>query len=268
MKGLAFWKMAGAGNDFVIIDDRRGAAGRNPSRLAERLCDRKNGIGADGLLLLGRSGRVLTMRIFNADGSEAAMCGNGIRCLAAYAQRIHASGRIMTIRSGAGLHTAEILGGGRVRVTLTDPRDVRAESPLNVGGRVLKAAYADTGVPHAVVFVSDLDSVDVAKLGHAIRWHRAYAPKGANANFATVRSGVVHVRTYERGVEGETLACGTGSTAAALAAAARQGLRSPVTVVPRSGEKLKVYFDTDGGRYRNVRLEGPVRFVFEGRVLC
>lgn len=263
--------MAGSGNDFIVIDDRRGAAGKRPDRLAVKLCDRKNGAGADGLLLLGRDGSspgTLRMRIFNADGSEAEMCGNGIRCLAAYAHEIGAAGRTMRIRSGAGLHTARILGQGRVRVTLTDPKNVRGRSALRIGNRKLEYAFADTGVPHAVVFVRDLESVDVPTLGRAIRRHRDFAPRGTNANFAKVSKGAVRVRTYERGVEDETLACGTGSTAAALAAAARYGLRSPVTVIPRSGEKLKVYFGSRNGRYTDVQLEGPVRSIFEGRVKC
>ena len=271
MPELSFRKMAGSGNDFIVIDDRRGAAGRRPDRLAVKLCDRKNGIGADGLLLLDRDTsaiRTLRMRIFNADGSEAEMCGNGLRCLAAYAHAIGAAGRIMRIRSGAGLHTAWILGAGRVRATLTDPKDVRGRSELRIGARKIQYAYADTGVPHAVVFVDDLDGVDVVALGRAIRRHPDFAPRGTNANFALVKGGAVRVRTYERGVEDETLACGTGSTAAALAASARYALRSPVTVTPRSGEKLKVYFRSEGGRYTDVRLEGPVRSIFEGRIKC
>lgn len=267
---LPFRKMAGSGNDFIVVDNRRGAAGPRPDRLAIRLCDRKNGVGADGLLLLCRDGarRALRMRIFNADGSEAQMCGNGIRCLAAYAHEIGAAGRRMTIRSGAGLHTARILGRGRVRVTLTDPKDVRSRSVLRIGGKKLEYAYANTGVPHAVVFVDDLEAVDVPALGRAIRRHRDFAPRGTNANFAALSGAAVRVRTYERGVEDETLACGTGSTAAALAASARHALSSPVTVIPRSGEQLKVYFRFKDGRYTDVRLEGPVRSIFEGRFQC
>ena len=270
-----FVKMAAAGNDFIVIDNRRKILKKNLPALAKKLCDRKLSIGADGILLLESTGKGadVRMRIFNPDGSEADMCGNGVRCLAKFAVDKKVSGVGATDRSpklrietGAGIVEAEV-SGNSVKAHLTDPKDFRPAVNLSVDGRKEKIHFINTGVPHAVIFESALDQADVHRRGREIRVHAHFAPKGTNVNFVKVdRGNSITVRTYERGVEGETLACGTGSTASALISALLEGLRSPVNVRTAGGEVLKVYFKNENGHWKDVFLEGPVQTSFEGRV--
>ena len=268
---LSFVKMVGTGNDFVLLDLRRhpipaarGSRRRQLPELARQLCRRARSIGADGLLTIERSRRAdLKMRIINPDGSEADMCGNGSRCVALYA----ADGkprRHLTIETGAGIVRADTLSARRVRVTLPPPSLVRAK-PLTALMRRFTAYHVHTGVPHAVLFVSDVRPVDIKQLGPSIRHHRVFQPAGANVDFVQVLDRhTLRVRTYERGVESETLACGTGAVAAALAAAATKRCASPVAVYPTSGERLVIRFETTGTSWKNVSLEGDVRQVFTG----
>ncbi len=266
MKSIRFVKMEASGNDFIVIDNRRKRFPAGLSSLARKLCRRKLGIGADGLLVVEKSRRAdFRMRIFNPDGSEAEMCGNGSRCLILYA-------RLMKINSGKTVF--ETLAGvleGRtrgnlVRVKLPGVRVIRLDFALVVGGRKLKMSFLDSGVPHAVVPVKDVTRVEVAKLGRAIRFHRCFRPKGTNVDFVEIKKNLVKVRTYERGVEEETLSCGTGSVASAIAAAILTGMAYPVRVHTASGEILKVYFDLAAGRVENIWLEGNAGVVFAGEV--
>ncbi len=268
MKRLDFVKFSAAGNDFILADERRAAAPKaRAAAWARSLCDRKAGIGADGLILAGRSrGADVRMRIFNPDGSEAEMCGNGVRCLAKFALERRLTGVEADVETLAGTIRTRVRGDV-VRARMIDPRGLRLNLDVRVDGSVRKLHFIDTGVPHAVELLESVDSVDVQTLGELIRRHEAFAPRGANADFVAVGPGnSIAVRTYERGVEGETLACGTGSTASALVAAALHGLSSPVVVRTHGGERLKIYFRNDGGQFRDVYLEGRVRRVFEGRV--
>ncbi len=239
---IAFTKMVGAGNDFVIVDARRGRhplAGVWP-KVARAVCDRHRGIGADGVLVLEPSRKAdVRMRIFNADGSEAEMCGNGARCVAWYAanasraRAASAKGRTaargstsrraeVTIETQAGLLSA-VVSGERVEMVLSEPHDLRLDGQLAIDGRTIRYGFVNTGVPHAIVPVERLDDVEVDRLGRAIRRHEAFQPKGTNVNFVqAVSPSKVRVRTYERGVEAETLACGTGVAASAVIHAAEQ----------------------------------------------
>ncbi len=258
--------MTGAGNDFVVIDNRRKALS-NPKKTAVALCDRKFGVGADGLLLAEPSKKAqLKMRILNADGSEAEMCGNGVRCFAKFAQDAGIlKGRRQTIETLAGLIEAEITGDV-VKVRLSDPSRLKLDFRISFDGKSQRMHFVDTGVPHAVQIVEALDKVDVERLGRVVRRHERFAPKGANANFVkTLGPGRIQVRTYERGVEGETLACGTGSAASALVTAALKDWKSPVEVNTRGGETLKIHFSRDGHRFYDVYLEGRVIRTFEGK---
>ena len=265
MATLQFTKMVGAGNDFIVVDASRNGARRVARRwpsVARALCDRQQGIGADGVLVLGPSRAAdVRMRIFNADGSEADMCGNGARCAVRYVGT-----KALSIETGAGVLHAS-LAGARVRVALTDPVGLRRAVRVRVGGRLISGGFINTGVPHVVVRVPRLDRVDVAGLGRALRWHAAFAPAGTNVNFiqATGRNSL-RIRTYERGVEGETLACGTGATAAAIihGLSGHPGLRR-VSVKTRSGDTPTVSFRVSE-RISDVVLEGPARRVYEGRV--
>ena len=261
---MRFVKMVGTGNDFIVLDLRRQRANGHLLALARALCRRAQAVGADGLLTIEPSRRAdVKMRVINPDGSEAEMCGNGARCVAHYVAQGR-RGRSLTLDTKAGLVHAEIVSTERVRVTLPDPSPVLAVR-LTALGKALTVYAVNTGVPHAVVVVPDLRRLDVQALGAAIRRHRVFAPAGTNVDFMQpVNHHTVRVRTYERGVEHETLACGTGAVAAALAAASLGRASSPTTVVPTSGERLVIRFEPSGRRWRRVSLEGAVRKVFEG----
>jgi diaminopimelate epimerase len=265
---LKFWKMSGAGNDFVCLDNR-GKKWRLSKKQIALLCHRQFGIGADGLLVVepGDTCHDFRMRYYNADGGEADMCGNGARCFARYAQRISRFRKpTMAVRTGAGTVTAEFLGE-EVRVGLTPPEGEKCHQKVCTSTGTLEVHRINTGVPHAVVFVDDLEKLDIQKLGSELRWHAAFQPKGTNVNFVQrLNTRRLRVRTFERGVEGETLACGTGVAASALMAARIQGQRGPVEIKVQGGDLLKVYFEELEGLFVNVRLQGPADFVFEGEI--
>jgi diaminopimelate epimerase len=257
MKKIKFTKMVASGNDFVVMDKL--PAG-NLCALTRALCDRKFGIGADGLLLISKAKHAdLRMRIINSDGSEAEMCGNGARCAALFSGKKKAE--IFTL---AGLINSQVCGS-QVRIQLTDPKAIKLDIPLKVNGRPIKVDFINTGVPHVVVFVEGLDKLDVDSIGRLIRWHIKFIPAGTNVNFVEVKdNGLIGIRTYERGVEGETLACGTGSTAAALIFALKNNLKDLVRVKTQSGEVLKIYFNKKEDKFNDVWLEGSVRIVYKG----
>ncbi|MDD5347386.1 MAG: diaminopimelate epimerase [Candidatus Omnitrophica bacterium] len=268
-KLIKFAKLVGAGNDFVLIDNRVSGvrAQKKFAALAKRICDRTFGVGADGLLVLDRSARAdVKMRIFNSDGSEAEMCGNGVRCLAYYAAGSARSGRrSLAIETTAGVVQAEI-SGRTVKAKLPPPAHLKLDIPLTVAGRRLKVNFINTGVPHAVIFVEGLQNIDVSGLGRQIRFHPAFAPAGTNVDFVEpVSREMIGIRTYERGVEAETLACGTGSTAAALVTSIKLGRKAGIVgVQTQSGEVLKIYFTRADGGFKDVRLEGNVALVYKG----
>lgn len=265
MKTISFVKYAAAGNDFIVTDNRGGFV-KNGASAAKKLCDRKFGVGADGLLLLESSRKAdVRMRIFNPDGSQADMCGNGVRCLAHFAVDLGAAESRLLIETGAGLIHADVRGM-TVKAKLTEPKDLRADVDVRINGKTERVQFINTGVPHAVIVEPALEKADVSGRGRAVRYHQAFAPYGTNVNFVRVGLKQIEVRTYERGVEGETLACGTGSTASALVAARMKGLRSPVNVKTTGGEMLKVYFRRNGENFEEVYLEGPVKKIFEGSV--
>jgi diaminopimelate epimerase len=267
--GLSFVKMTGAGNDFILVDDRAGLLGpAERAALARRLCPRRLAVGADGLVLLDEAAEAdLHMRLFNADGSEAEMCGNAVRCLALYAAGAGLAPPRMRIATVAGIIHAEVLGPERARVQLTDAGRPRRLAGIDFGGPTAEVYSVNTGVPHAVVFVADLEAADVVGWGRALRHHEAFSPAGTNVDFvAAGGEGVVCVRTYERGVEDETLACGTGVTAAALAAAEVGPVEMPLRVRTRSGAELEVSFRRDDDRVSGIYLEGPGAVVYHGRL--
>ncbi len=266
MPVFEFIKMSGTGNDFVVTDNRNGKIPEEAKPgLARTLCPRRTAVGADGLLLLEMSDTAdIRMRIFNADGTEPEMCGNGSRCLAYFARRLRAAGAEMMIETPAGILRAEV-DDHPVRVDMTRPKDIASRGELTFAGESREVFYADTGVPHAVVFVDDLKAVDVREWGRAIRSHEAFQPEGANVDFVKIEeSGSISVRTYERGVEDETLACGTGAVASALVSAWREGWEESVSVRVRSGEDLGVHFRGTAPEFDRAMLEGDVSVVFLG----
>jgi diaminopimelate epimerase len=268
MARLSFWKMSGSGNDFILVDNRRGvvAAGEGAA-LARRLCQRSFSVGADGLILVERSREAdFAWRFYNADGSEAAMCGNGGRCAARFALLKGIAPARMRFMTGAGLISAEVKGS-RVKLQLPLPSGFRERVAVEVEGRRFDPGFLVVGVPHAVVRAEGLEQTPVAEWGRALRHAPAFGPAGTNVNFFRVEGPRrLRVRTYERGVEAETMACGTGSVATALVAAAAGLVKSPVTVTTSGGEELLVHFRRRGGEYGEVFLEGSADVVFEGRI--
>jgi len=263
---ISFWKMSGSGNDFIIIDNR-GLSLQivDLPEFVRRVCRRKISVGADGLFLIEPS-RVADFkwRFFNSDGSVAEMCGNGARCVARFAYLNGIAGRIMSFETLAGIVSAEVIGD-HVKVKLTDPSPLEARRKIMLDGREFDLDCIDTGVPHAVCFVEALDRCSVTQQGREIRRHEFFQPRGTNADFACVLGRqLMKVRTYERGVEDETLACGTGVVAAVLAAAGRNLVDSPVDVTVQSGETLRVYFSRRGDGFEEIYLEGNTKMVYQG----
>ena len=264
---ISFHKMAASGNDFIVIDNRRRLV-RDPVRLARELCAPHVSVGADGVLLIENSRKAaFKMRILNSDGSEADACGNGFRCIALYANKKMGFPPSFRFESGAGLIHAQVKNA-RVCVELVKPSQFQEKAELQVSGNRLHYSFINTGVPHTVIFVEGLDKIDVHGLGRAIRNHEHFRPKGTNVNFVEVHDRhEIEVRTYERGVESETLACGTGSTASALISCLLGYARPPVKVKTRGGEILTVDFLKKGLKIDKVTLEGPARFIFEGKLI-
>lgn len=260
--------MNGAGNDFVLIDNRERKIKLSREQVV-RICHRQRGVGADGLFLLtpNTSGQAQwSWEFFNSDGSTADMCGNGARCFARFIQQKAGANGQTTFETGAGVITASFQGD-RVTVNLTTPRDLQLDQKVITKEGPLTVHSLNTGVPHAVIFVPDADKAMVQQLGREIRYHPHFAPRGTNVNFVQVLGkNLIRVRTYERGVEGETLACGTGVTAAALISSRVHGFASPVKVQVQGGDVLEVSFRGEAGNFSDVRLTGPAEFVFEGRL--
>jgi diaminopimelate epimerase len=264
---LRFTKMNGAGNDFVMIDNRAGKVRLKPEQITH-ICDRHRGVGADGILLLekGSNGADFRMRYYNRDGGEAEMCGNGARCFARFANKIADAPKKISFQTPAGLIRGE-LHGDLVTLQMSEPKDLRLNVELELDGEDARVHYINSGVPHVVVPVARVDMVHVYERGGAIRCHEMFSPAGANVNFIEKRGPrQISIRTYERGVEDETLACGTGVVASALIFAATEKVDGAITVIVRSGSELSVDFKRAGGQFRNVTLTGPAEFVFEGTI--
>jgi diaminopimelate epimerase len=266
---LQFAKMNGAGNDFVLMDNRDGGIRLDRDQIV-RLCHRQRGVGADGLMLLVpcASGKASWAWDFhNSDGSVAEMCGNGARCFARYVQKLTGCPTPMTFETLAGVIRAEFPDDQRVTVNMTTPHSLRLNLKAPLAEGVIAVHSIDTGVPHAVIFETDVAQAKVLQTGVAIRHHPLFAPKGTNVDFVQVLAPQrIRVRTYERGVEGETLACGTGIVAAALIASEVRHFTSSVQVQSRGGDLLEVSFVKVNGQFREVRLTGPAEFVFEGEI--
>jgi diaminopimelate epimerase len=269
---LHFFKMNGAGNDFIVIDNRD-LSNSLDGETIEALCDRHRGIGADGLLAVepAEKGADFKFRYYNADGGEAEMCGNGARCFGRFtAHLLKEIPDRVTFETIAGTLSAEMVGEN-VRIAMSVPKDLKLDTGVTLPGLDAALHFVNTGVPHVVTFVPGGDffeELDVYTHGKAIREHAAFAPAGTNANFATVLSpGHIEIRTYERGVEDETLACGTGMVASALIHHLLTGAPSPVKVDVAGGDTLEIGFEKSGdGSFKNVTLTGPADFVFEGEI--
>jgi len=268
MRTIPFFKMSGSGNDFIVIDNRKHIVDETDlANLIKGACRRKLSAGADGLILVENSETVdFKWRFFNSDGSLAEMCGNGARCAARYAHLNHIAGPELAFETQAGIVQAQV-GAERVKIKMTDPTELKLDWGLDLHQGPLQVSSVNTGVPHVVVPVADIDQAPVDSVGREIRYHAHFAPVGTNVNFVCPRAdGVIAIRTYERGVEDETLACGTGSVAAAIVGASTASLRSPVNLLTRSGEVLTIYFEAKADDYVNVYLEGDARIIYQGEL--
>ncbi len=264
---IPFWKMHGAANDFIVVDDRSLSFPAQDRSWLRSIMARHTGVGSEGVLLIQPSTRSdFRMRFFNPDGGEVDMCGNGARCIARLAHELGVASEKMSFDTGAGVVRAEIQGD-HVRLTMTTPTDWRLNRSLTIEGRSYAYHFVNSGVPHAVVEVADLAAVDVQRVGAAIRYHADFAPKGTNANFIQVTGpDSLHLRTYERGVEAETPACGTGIVAAGLLAGRSGRVQTPVQVVPASGDTLVVNYRLTADGAEDVTLYGPAAHVFRGEL--
>ncbi len=260
--------MSGSGNDFIIIDNReKQVETAEIKSFVSGICRRKISAGADGVILVETSHKVdFKWRFYNSDGSIAEMCGNGARCVARFAHLNGISGKTLAFETLAGVIKAEVFKD-RVKVRMTNPVDLKTGFTLTIGDKTYDASSANTGVPHVVIQVNDVSAVDVKKLGRAVRFHTDFSPRGTNANFIQVMEDeTIRIRTYERGVEDETLACGTGNVAAAILTAEQFGISSPVELMNAGNARLKVYFNKTGSSYTDLYLEGDARVIYKGEL--
>ena len=259
--GIEFSKLSGSGNDFIIIDNMDLKIDSDDfRRYVPVICRRRISVGADGVIIVEPSNIAdFKWRFFNSDGSEAEMCGNGGRCVARFVyEKGIVKDRFFSFETLAGIIKVEVKGR-KVKVQLTRPFDLFLDEKLDLDDTKLVFSFVNTGVPHVVIFVDDLEKIDVDGLGRKVRFHERFAPAGTNVNFAAVKDGKIYYRTYERGVEGETLACGTGAAACAIVAAEKGIFDFPIDVITRSGETLRIYREEE-----NIFLEGLTKWVYDG----
>jgi diaminopimelate epimerase len=266
MKKIPFYKLQGSGNDFILIDNRRGVLkGQNLKELAVKVCHRHYSVGADGLIVIVPSKKAnFKWRFFNADGSEAEMCGNGARCAARFAHIRKIAKKNMEFETLAGIILAQVTPG-TVKVRLTGAADQRMNISVTLDNGLRMGHFINTGVPHLVYLSKDIENEDVERIGRTTRFHALFKPAGTNVNFVQIQGRhKLRIRTYERGVEGETLACGTGAVAAALIAGSLGAVASPVEIATGSGEKLIVSFTREAERFNDIHLEGEAQVICEG----
>ena len=256
---IQFYKYQGTGNDFIMIDNRQNYFPKNDTNLIERLCDRRFGIGADGLILLENDNSTdFRMVYYNSDGNESSMCGNGGRCIVAFAKSLNVIQDKTTFIATDGLHQATIFENGIVSLQMKDVDTIKIEDEY---------IFLNTGSPHHVTLVNDIENYDVKANGAEIRYSDLYGKAGSNVNFVSqLADNHFRLRTYERGVEDETLSCGTGATAVAIAMNAIEKTKSTQIDLDVQGGKLKVSFEKTTKGYQNVFLEGKAEFVFEGKI--
>lgn len=274
--------MSGAGNDFIVIDKNLNPVFNLTEQVIQRLCDRRNGIGADGVITIEDSeGYDFEMNYYNADGSFGSLCGNGARCgirFASLTDRISDS-ETKFVANGFN-YSGKVLDDNSVLLNLNAPNKIKYNFKVKAFGQLINASYADTGSPHLVINIKevlknpgvpgsaykDLGEFPVIQIGKELRYAHEFSPGGTNVNFINVEEGKVHIRTYERGVEDETLACGTGSVAAALITYVTHSLKSPVKIYPKSKQELKVNFEVENNKIKNLSLTGPAMIIFTGQI--
>ena len=263
MNEIRFAKYSGSGNDFIMLDNRDGTFPVTP-HLVAGMCARGVSIGADGLILVEPSEKAaVRMRYYNSDGSEVEMCGNGARCFVAFARELGITTEPLVFETMERVLSGWT-DGDAITVELGEARDTRLNVDLRVDGVKYRAHFTNTGVPHVVIFCYQLEQVDVETVGRSIRFHDEFQPNGTNVDFVQVTGGDLGIRTYERGVEAETLACGTGVAAAAVISNLVGELKPPVNVQVRSGDVLTVDYRRDGDTFAGITLSGRVTHVYDG----
>ena len=264
MELLEFFKMSASGNDFILIDNREGVLKGGPSDLhefAKKVCTRRHSVGADGLILIEKSKTCdFSWQFFNADGSVAEMCGNGGRCAARFAFLKGVASERMTFETLAGVMRAEVKED-KIKLQLTSPTNMQLDYPIALENREIFVSSVNTGVPHVILLADNIDRVAVEELGRSVRYHKAFSPAGTNVDFVSVMDREnIRIRTYERGVEGETYACGTGAVAAGVILKEKGLTGDRVQIWTRGGEILHVYLND------NVYLEGGARVIYRGNL--
>ena len=267
---INFTKAVASGNDFIILDNRKDALRDKISdfgEFAKFSCKRKYSVGADGVLVLEDSGKAdFKMRIFNPDSSEVTMCGNGIRASALYAYTKKWCASSMKIETGAGILEAQIKNNS-IFVKMTPPKAIKLDQNIGVGKTIMAVHSVNTGVPHVIHFVENIEKYPVDVMGGKIRFHKIFEPEGTNADFVQIQDKTtIRVRTYERGVEDETLACGTGVVASAVISHLTKGVIEPVKAITKSKEILKVHFKKEHNHFQDVYLEGKAEIAYEGGI--
>ncbi len=268
MENIDFYKMSGSGNDFIIIDNRKRIVDEaSLMNFVASVCRRKMSVGADGLILIESADAVdFKWRFLNSDGSVAEMCGNGARCAARFAYIKGIAGTEMSFETEAGIIHAKV-AKDQVKIKMPDPTDLKTDYALELENSTLSVSSVNTGVPHVVVEVDNIDDIEVVKLGREIRFHDVFDPAGTNVNFVCLQNDdIVAIRTYERGVEDETLACGTGAIACAIVISYKKKIKSPVKVMTRSGGYLYIYYKVKQGRFYDIFLEGDARIIYKAQL--
>lgn len=282
MKTIYFYKLTGAGNDFILFDKKDNPYLEITPEFALRVCSRRFGIGSDGIILVCDSKKYdFEMEYFNADGSTGTLCGNGARCGIKFAKF---SGRIKgndTVFAANGVqYSGKIISDEKIRFNLNEPKNLKQNITISAKGQLIKASYIDTGSPHVVInvknvlknisdeksFYSDLNELPVVEFGREIRYSDTFAPEGVNVNFISVENENLRIRTYERGVEEETLACGTGAVASALISFLNSNIAPPITLYTKGGDELTVDFLFNEKSVSNLSLTGPAGIVFKGEI--
>ncbi|MCK4400908.1 diaminopimelate epimerase [bacterium] len=267
MSIIKFTKMCATGNDFIVADNRDKII-EDAHAFSKQVCSRRFGIGADGVLLLENSEKAdFKMRIINADGTEAEMCGNGARCIARFAQQLKPVSKRMRLEIIVGIIEAEAINHN-IRLKMSNPCDMKLNIKIEVNGKEQTVHYIDTGVPHAILYFDNIESVDVMTIGSLIRYHKNFSPRGTNVDFVSINNDdSLNMRTYERGVEGETYACGTGAVASAAISYALGKAKEMPTSVNVKGGILKVDLHYKKGAFSDVFLEGDAQIIYEGELV-
>lgn len=278
MKKILFKKYSGAGNDFVLIDENENSDLIITQELIIKICDRRNGIGADGVFILKESNIAdFGIDFYNADGKPGSLCGNGSRCVLKYfSQKKQIINLLISFEFKKTLYSGIVYKNSLVEFKMPQPYDFKEQLNIDFLDQTIIGEFVNTGSPHVVVFIDkfgnenlnifnkDFCDIDVEAIGKELRYHNLFAPEGTNVNFVKIENNSLYIRTFERGVEAETLACGTGSVAAAILAFKKSLIKKPFNVIPKSNDVLNVEFDYDYKNFENIKLLGPAELIFTG----